>query len=215
MTSGSVDVRAQSRAKVGAGLRRTRSAVGLATAGAHVVVASEESTDGEQYLSRLATSLRVELKHTSARYVDLARVISTWGPSVLELPRLEDRVYLLILRTSKRGVVVLCPDLSEQALPIGELHGLVSARVYAPVAGPVDTWLTCIQPDSTRRLDKRERLASVILENAPVDGLYVLRHDTCGGSMPCSRNTACYVWSHGPCSYPWCTYSSVYWAGCC
>ena len=59
MTSGSVDVCAWPQAKVGAGLSELVRRLGWQLPEAHVVVASEESTDGEQYLSRLATSLRV------------------------------------------------------------------------------------------------------------------------------------------------------------
>jgi ATP-binding cassette, subfamily B, bacterial len=144
-------------------------------------------TDSEHHLCRIATSLRVELKHTSSRFVSVDGVLRQLGPSVVDLSQGEDHVYLLILDTNRRHALVLTPALRRQKLPLAHLRELVTAGAQATVASSIDAWLTCVNPSPKHRDIRRRKVATVILENAPIEGLYVLRRGPCDSTLTLLR----------------------------
>lgn len=131
--------------------------------------------DLDRWIEAAAAVLGVEAEHVETGYAQADELCARAAPAVVAIAGAERRLFVVVLRSGRRRVRILGPDLVERAVPTRDLHRTVVAHLEQPLVGELDGWLDDIGVPERRRARARAALLRGRLANARVTGVWLLR----------------------------------------
>ncbi|MCY1062657.1 ATP-binding cassette domain-containing protein [Nannocystis sp. SCPEA4] len=154
-------------AQVG-GLAPRQVELGEAPAG----LADADALNFARWVEGAADWLGVEAEPVVTTYPEIDGFLAAAGPALLQLPG-EPRSFLLLVRATRQGLVLLGPDHEQRTVPRAHVRALLCAEVEAPMLPRLDSMLD--EAGVTRRGRARAELLAQWLRAATIEGFWLLR----------------------------------------
>jgi ATP-binding cassette subfamily B protein len=129
--------------------------------------------DPTAWIEAYAGCMGIEAEAVQSSYADLARALSSLGPSIVRVPG----GYLAVISAGAEGLRVLSPALGRARIPLETVRRALTAHLEDRPASHVDKWLAAARVSPRSAARARAELLAQLVADRPITGMWLLRPD--------------------------------------